>query len=158
MNPRRKLVYYILLNIIISACVSGAILFVYDYTHRNSSAPAAGNSSPDAAAPTTSPETKLEILSVVGAGTAASEIVIVQNTGPLTVAMTGWYVQDADGNRYLFPLVDLYPGGSLQVHTSAGADSAVDLYWDRNQPLWSSGEVATLIDPQGNVHAFYRIP
>jgi len=157
---RRRLFYYILLNIFVSAAVTGTILFFYDRSHRSANATAL--TVPTPAGPTVvspaSDEIKAGIVSVIGAGTAASEIVVVQNdsTGPLV--LTGWTLKDGQGNTYVFPQLTLYPGGTLQVHTAAGQDTAVDLYWGRSSPVWSPGELAALYDAGGVARAFYRIP
>jgi len=156
MKSRRQLFFYILLNIFISACVTGSILFLYDRTHRTISSPVSNTSLPVLA--TASGEISLQILSVVGAGVAESEMVVIQNNGPEAVILTGWILQDDEDNIYIFPQLSLYPGGSIQVHTAAGADSAVDLYWGRLAPVWGSGETAALFDPQGTLRAMYQIP
>ena len=156
MKSRRQLFLYILLNIFVSACVTGSILYFYDRTHRTISSPINDTSLPVLA--TASGEVSLQILSVVGAGVAESEMVVIQNNGPEAVILTGWHLQDADDNIYTFPQLSLYPGGSVQVHTAAGVDSAVDLYWGRLAPVWGSGEAVALFDPQGTLRAMYQIP
>ena len=156
MKTRRRLFYYILLNIFISASVTGTILFFYDRMQRSIGSPASSTSLPVLA--TASGEISLQILSVVGAGVPASEMVVIQNNGPEAVILTGWHLQDGESNIYTFPQLSLYPGGSVQVHTAAGADSAVDLYWGRQTPVWGSGEAVTLFDPQGTLRALYQIP
>ncbi len=156
MKSRRQLFFYILLNIFISACVTGSILFFYDRTHRTIGSPVSNTSLPVIA--TASGEISLQILSVVGAGAAESEMVLIQNNGSEPVILTGWILQDNQDNIFTFPQLSLYPGGSIQVHTSAGANSAVDLYWGRLAPVWEAGETAALFDPQGTLRAMYQIP
>jgi hypothetical protein len=157
---RRRLFYYVLLNIFVSAAVTGTILFFYDRSHR--AAPAASlavptSSGPGAVVPVTG-EVKAGIVSVIGAGSPASEIVVVQNDGSNPLVLTGWTLKDGQGNRYVFPQLTLYPGGTLQVHTAAGQDTAVDLYWGRSSPAWSPGELVALYDAGGIARAFYHIP
>ena len=157
---RRRLFYYVLLNIFVSAAVTGTILFFYDRSHR--SAPATGSAIATPAGSTAvSPaagEIKAGIVSVIGAGTTASEIVVVQNDSAGPLVLTGWTLKDGQGNTYVFPQLTLYPGGTLQVHTAAGQDTAVDLYWGRGSPVWSPGELASLYDAGGVARAFFRIP
>jgi competence protein ComEC len=157
---RRRLFYYVLLNIFVSAAVTGAILFFYDRSHRT--APAALLAAPtptgSTAAGPAAGEVKAGIVSVIGAGMTASEIVVVQNDGTGSLVLTGWTLKDSQGNTYTFPQLTLYPGGTLQVHTAAGQDTAVDLYWGRSGPAWSPGELAALYDAGGVARAFYRIP
>ena len=162
---RRRLFLYLLLNVFVSACVTGAILFWYDRNYRASLAPI-----PQVAAPVQSDETvesveplspdieiPVEIVSVVGAGTLGSEVVIIQNNGDASIRLTGWSLKDADGNVYLFPDVTLYTG-AIQVHTASGTNSPIDFYWGLREPIWESGETAQLYDDQGIQRALYRVP
>ncbi len=153
---RRRLFYYILLNIFVSAAVTGIILFFYDRSHRADFFP--GAFIPTLSGSTISPDVKVNIVSVIGAGMAASEIVVIQNVGTGPLVLTGWRLKDRQGNSYTFPQLTLYPDGTVQVHTAAGEDTAVDLYWGRKDPAWSPGELVGLYDMGGVARAFYRIP
>lgn len=153
---RRRLFYYILLNIFVSAAVTGIILFFYDRSHRADFSP--GAFIPTLSGSTISPDVKVNIVSVIGAGMAASEIVVIQNVGTGPLVLTGWRLKDRQGNSYTFPQLTLYPDGTVQVHTAAGEDTAVDLYWGRKDPAWSPGELVGLYDMGGVARAFYRIP
>jgi hypothetical protein len=148
---RRRLFYYILLNIFVSAAVTGTILFFYDRSHRADLSPGA-SLSPGAT------DVKVNIVSVIGAGTAASEIVVIQNIGAGPLVLTGWQLKDNQGNAYTFPQLTLYPEGTVQVHTATGQDTVVDLFWGRSSAAWSPGELIGLYDMGGVARAFYRIP
>lgn len=164
---RRKLLLYLLLNVVVSACVTGSILFWYDRNYRASLAPAvvpvaAANGSGATAAPETAipqGDIPLEIVSVVGAGTVSAESVILRYNGDGQVDLTGWQLKDEEGNTFTFPQLTLYTNGAVQVHTTSGTDTVIDLYWDLPETaIWSSGENARLYDSQGNLQAVYRIP
>jgi len=159
MNGRR-VIYYLLLNIFVSATVTGAILFFYDRSH-------SADCGVSLAAPTSSGSTtlaavsggvKVNIASIIGAGTASSEVVVLQNIGTSPLVLTGWQLKDSRGDTYTFPQLTLYPSGTVQVHTAAGHDTAVDLYWGRSSPVWTTGELATLYDVNGTARAFYPVP
>jgi hypothetical protein len=161
---RRKLFYYLLLNIFVSAAVTGGILFWYDRNYRaeiqpsvQQVAPASGNSEPVS---TVSPQTDIavKISSVVGAGNADSEIVVVKFEGQGQLDLASWQLKDEDGNIFKFPKITLYPNGAVQVHTAAGTDTVIDLYWGLADAVWKSGENARLFDAQGNLRAVYRVP
>ncbi len=157
---RRRLFYYILLNIFVSALVAGTILFFYDRSHRPVllTTPALstfpGSANPSAVANTA----KLSIVSIVGAGRVASETAVIQNDGASPLILTGWSLKDSQGNAYVFPQLTLYPGGTVQVHSAGGQDTAVDLYWGRSNPVWTPGELAALYDPANVARVFYRVP
>jgi len=160
---RRKLFYYLLLNIFISATVTGGILFWYDRNYRASlpavpqSAPAVGAAEPVS---TLNPQDDIpvKISSVVGAGTLSSEIVVVKFEGEGQLDLASWQLKDEDGNIFKFPKLTLYPNGAVQIHTVSGTDTVIDLYWGIGEAVWGSGENARLFDAQGNLRAVYRVP
>ena len=159
---RRKLFYYLLLNVFISACVTGGILFWYDRNYRAVNQPSVqqSTSGDPAAVSTVSPQTDIavKISSVVGAGAKDSEIVVVKFEGEGQLDLSSWQLKDEDGNTFKFPKLTLYPNGAVQVHTITGTDTVIDLYWGIGDAVWSSGENAQLFDAQGNLRAVYRVP
>lgn len=162
---RRRLFLYLLLNVFVSACVTGAMLFWYDQNYRatlgpvpQAIAPAQGETVvpletllPDADIP-------VEIVSVVGAGTLNAEVVVVRYNGEGQLGLANWQLKDDDGSTFTFPQLVLYTDGAVQVHTAPGSDTVVDLYMGLRDPIWESGEVASLYDPQDNLRAIYRVP
>lgn len=162
---RRKLIQYLLLNVFVSASVTGLILFWYDRNVRAINQPAviqqaAPVSSGDSDAPSSELQTDIpvKISSVVGAGVLSSEIAIIKFDGDGQLDLTSWQLKDEDGNTYTFPNITLYPNGAVQVHTAVGTDTVIDLYWGIGEGVWNSGENARLFDPQGNLRAVYRVP
>jgi len=157
---RGRVIYYLLLNIFVSAAVTGAILFFYDRSHRADCAvPPALAPLPGSTALTPVPGgVKVNLVSIIGAGTTGSEMVVLQNTGTEALVLTGWQLKDSRGDSYTFPQLTLYPSGTVQVHTARGQDTAVDLYWGRSSPVWTTGELATLYDASGVARAFYPVP
>jgi len=161
---RRNLVYYLLLNVFVSATVTVGILFWYDRNYRavtqpsvQQAAPASGDSAPVS---TINPQADIavKISSVVGAGTLSSEIVVVKFEGEGQLELASWQLKDEDGNTFKFPKLTLYPNGAVQIHTATGTDTVIDLYWGIGEAAWSSGENARLFDAQGNLRAVYRVP
>ena len=160
---RRKLVYYLLLNVFVSACVTGTILFWYDRNYRvvsqspvQQAVPSGGDSIPENTDLQT--DIPVKISSVVGAGTLDSEIVVVKFEGEGQLDLASWQLKDEDGNTFTFPKLTLYPNGAVQVHTVSGTDTVIDLYWGIGEAVWNSGENARLFDAQGNLRAVYRVP
>jgi hypothetical protein len=150
---RRRLLLYLLLNVLVTVVVSGAFLYIYD---RNR--PQTECATLEPAAATSASTIKAEFVSVNGAGVLASETTIIQNGGEAALLIGAWVLKDNQGNTYTFPELTLYPGGSVQVHTKAGTNTASDLYWGRTEPVWESGELAALYDQQNIARAFYRVP
>jgi hypothetical protein len=161
---RRRLILYLLLNVFISACVTGAILFWYDRNYRASALspvqPAPVSNSDSVPQPTFNPEVDIpvEIVSIVGAETFSAEWVVVRNAGSEPINLAGWQLKDSDRNVFTFPNLTLNGGGAVQIHTAAGTNTVIDLYWGLSNPVWESGEEAGLFDPNGNVRAVYQVP
>lgn len=162
---RRKLIQYLLLNVFVSASVTGLILFWYDRNVRAVSQPAvvqataisSGDSAP-AVSDELQTDIPVKISSVVGAGAMESEIVVVKFEGEGQLNLASWQLKDENGNTFTFPKLTLYPNGAVQVHTNSGTDTVIDLYWGIGESVWSSGENARLFDSQGNLRAVYRVP
>ena len=162
---RRRLILYLLLNVFISACVTGTILFWYDRNYRSVSVSAVQanvpvNSQDGVPVATLNPniDIPVEIVSVLGAGTLNAEWVVVRNPGTDSLNLSGWQLKDADRNVFVFPNLTLNGGGAVQIHTISGTNTVIDLYWGETEPVWESGEEAQLLDPSGNVRAVYKVP
>lgn len=162
---RRRLILYLLLNVVVSACVIGGILFWYDRNYRSvsmSSIPPVVSANVQGSAPAASfdpnVDIPVEIVSIVGAGTLDAEWAIVRNAGNEPMSLSGWQLKDSDRKVFTFPNLTLNSGGAVQVHSDVGTNTVIDLYWGLNSPVWESGEEAQLLDPSGNVRAVYTVP
>jgi hypothetical protein len=150
---RRRLVLYLLLNALVSLLVSVTILYFYDRANRKT------DCDPGGIAATNVPSgVAAEIISVASAGVLENESIVIQNQGDQALPLSGWTLKDSQGSIFTFPELTIYPGGSIQVHTKPGTDTAADLFWGRAEPVWQSGELAALYDSQNIARAFYRIP
>ena len=159
MSQARRLLFYLLLNAFVSALVTGTILFFYDRAQRADCAPTNVPSLPATLAPSpVSGDIKVDIVSILGAGITDSEVVVLENKGDNPIILTGWYLEDGQGNIYTFPQLTLYKGGTVMVHTASGADTPTDLYWGRAAPAWQPGEQVGLYDAQGNLRSQHSIP
>jgi len=103
-------------------------------------------------------EPRVAINSVIGTGDLASERVFLVRTGDGPLSLAGWKMEDEDGNTFVFPQLEFYEGGAVNVWTTSGVTTVLDLYWELNGPVWNSGEKATLLDAQGKVHTTYVVP
>ncbi len=106
--------------------------------------------------PATEPE--VVIREILGAGAAPDEAVFIFNSGR-GVRMKGWTLTDAQDNAYTFPNLFLGTGGSVRVHTGSGSNSATDLYWGLDAPVWGEpGDIATLRDESGLPIDTFELP
>jgi hypothetical protein len=98
------------------------------------------------------------INSVIGVGDITQERVFISRTGPGELNMAGWQLRDENGNVFSFPQLQLFEGGAINVWTTKGSASVVDLYWGLQNPVWQPGEKVTIIDAQGTVRVTFQIP
>ena len=117
-------------------------------------APTAGSGTPSAPLP----EAGVIVNSVIGVGEIATEHVFISRTGSGQLSLAGWRLEDEDGNAFGFPQLDLFEGGAVNVWTTAGTPTVVDLYWGQQNPVWERGEKVTLKDDKGKERATYTIP
>ncbi len=162
---RRRLLLYLLLNVFVSACVTGGMLFWYDRNYRATLGPASQAALPAQGETITPLETlppdadvPVEIVSVAGAGNLSAEVVLISYKGDGGLEMANWQLKDENGHTFTFPQLVLYKDGAVQIHTAPGSDAVIDLYMGLRDPIWELGEEASLYDPQDNLRAIYRVP
>ena len=156
-SNRKRLLYYLLLNVLVSVCATASVLFIYDRYFRNPVPQVQESQSIQTSSAALEPA-KMEITTVIGAGLPSSEMVVLRNAGQMQVKLSGWKLHDEDSNVYTFGELTLPPGGAAQLHTAPGKDTLIDLYWSLTAPAWRSGETATLLDTTGNVRSVYKVP
>lgn len=181
-KPRSRLPLYLLLNVIVSAVTTLAVLLVWDTLRGPDQAQLflpliAPTATPQGAPPATqtapagtpAPTATLppldtpviQVLSVIGPGDLQQEVVLLKRIGEGNLRMTDWRLESSSGVKYVFaefPELILYKDGAVQIYSKAGTDTATEVYWNRTEPAWKSGETLKLIDPEGNERATYLIP
>jgi hypothetical protein len=178
MGTKKRLLYFILLNIFVSALTTWIVasLLLKNYTvppdpssadqtmsDGNAAAGAqegesnAGDDAEDGSSVSVTVG-QLEIDTVIGAGDLQSERVLVRHVGDQEVLLVGWQLRDEDGNVFNFPALTMFSGGAVTVYTKAGDSNVVDLYWGLSEPVWTEGENVTLVDPNGDVQAVFEVP
>jgi hypothetical protein len=91
-------------------------------------------------------------------GDRDTEGVEISNTGEL-VLLTGWTLEDEQGNVYTFPENSrLFRGGSVTIYTREGQNTPVSYFWGSDESVWESGELVTLRDAEGDVRALASVP
>lgn len=123
--------------------------------------PAQVTPSPIGATPTLLPGAQppsAVINSVIGIGDITAERVFITRIGSGVLLLKDWRLTDEDGNVFVFPELALYEDGAINVWTTTGTVTPVDLYWGLATPLWRSGETANLLNERGEVVSTYTIP
>jgi hypothetical protein len=161
MKNKRALIYYIFLNIIISALTTLSVLWIWDYVQSSAgkNPPASDLSSTTETVPVPPlGQQVIKIENVFGMADLEKEVVLLKREGEGELWLTGWRMKDLQGHTYTFPKLLLNKDGAVQVYTHTGTDSVITLYWGLSQAIWNSGDRVTLLDPQGNLRAEYNIP
>jgi DNA/RNA endonuclease G (NUC1) len=82
----------------------------------------------------------------------AGEHVLLSNTGPRAVSLTGWTLEDGSGATYTFPEFSLGAGRRVRIWVQSGEDDDANLYWGRRQPVWNNdSDTAILRNPNGKL-------
>lgn len=113
--------------------------------------------------PTATPTTdmspaRLVIESIQGAGILGSEKVKIVHTGGGAEPLGGWQLENGRGQAFVFPLLRLFPGASVIIHSGKGTNTVTDLFWGSDGTFWKSGDTATLRDSAGKVRATFTVP
>jgi hypothetical protein len=67
------------------------------------------------------------------------EYVTFKNQGQGSLDLTNWTLSDASGKTFAFPDgFTLSSGAEVTVRSGQGTDTATDLYWDSNVPVWDN--------------------
>lgn len=109
-----------------------------------------------AAIPT--PDTDGLELRVEQPGDLAREQVQVINDSDAALNLQGWTLSREGGPIYTFGNLPIFPGGSVRLHSGNGEANSINLYWGLTEPVWSSGAVAQLRNPEGTVVASVAVP
>ncbi len=107
---------------------------------------------------TAAANTTVQIENIFGVGDLNTEVVLLKRAGDGELWVTGWRLEDEDNHRFVFPELMLNKDGAIKVYTKPGTNSVIELHWGIKEPVWTSGELVTLLDQNGSVKSTYRIP
>ncbi len=108
--------------------------------------------------PPTAENAQMQIVGIRNPGVITQEYIEILNTGN-TVSILNWVIRDGQGSEYRFAEQLLFSRGSIRVYTgSGGTDTPNVKYWGLPSAVWEAGDVATLIDSDGQVQATFVVP
>lgn len=178
MQNWRRVFYFLLLNVLVSALTTWAVVTYL----LNNYAPSANSAEPtiviqpaeqsgdvvitqpsstraaDTAEDLEFTQGDLEIKAIIGAGEYATERVEIMHVGEDEISLANWRLQDEDGHVFAFPALTMFSGGAVTVYTQVGTSTVVELYWGLEDAVWEIGEKAYLVDPAGDIRAVYEVP
>jgi hypothetical protein len=178
MKNRTHLFAYILLNILIASATTLTILWLWEQRNPRQTTPQdivtpvstiPGESETiDATSMVSEPiepamtfvneDIDVLIRKVVGAGDLAMEYVEIYNQSPGPLDLSNWQLTDQEGQSFVFPALILNSEGAIKVYSKKGTNTVIELHWQADAPIWSSGETVTLLDDSDNRIATYSIP
>jgi hypothetical protein len=173
MKKNSRILFYILLNILISAATTLTVLLIWQAVHPmpQSTAPLPDQTDLNTNNATSANEVAensttefmqenidVTIRTVVGAGNLEMEYVEITNQSEGAVDLTNWQLMNDQGDSFTFPALILNEDGAIEVHSKSGNNTVIELYWQADTPLWQSGETVTLLDAAGETQATYLIP
>lgn len=173
MRSWKRIIPFLILNIIISAATTLTVLLLWDRNLRpvqplpvsvgsTGGIPPADNSSQpalpgDATLPPLD-EPVILIETVIGAGDLQNEAVLLRRVGEGELLLTGWKISNGRGAEYVFPYLLLNKGGAVRLYSRAGNNTVMELFWGSNQAVFRSGDLVSLYDWQGGPRATYSVP
>lgn len=114
---------------------------------------------PTATLPATATNAQVAIVAVRDAGTVTRELVEIRNNDTGVVDLSGWTLRAANGIEYTFSAARrMFGGGSLTLFSRVGQDTAIALFWNRQEPAFARGDVVTLFDNQGRAQSTFTVP
>ena len=174
MNQAKKLLIYIVINIVVSVITIIAVWFLLENTRLkqvlfNSDSEPAAVTSPEGVSTTEklTGDLLIEIGEVGGVGNLATEYLRLVRSGTEsedTISLQGWRIRDENNLNFNIleqsglASLELHSQGAVNIYTKAGSSNPIELYLGLSDPIWEPGETISLIDPQGEVHDTYLIP
>jgi len=136
----------------------GQVLVIPEVEGAGTAPDANETQSPEATStPAAAAAQQVVINGIVGAGDLETESVRLLNTGN-EVSMAGWTLDDGNGNSFNFPDFTFYSTGAVDVHTRAGTNTTIDLYWGLDKAIWTPGTVINLRNVSGDLVSSFKVP
>lgn len=167
----KKTFPFLLLNIVVSAAAMLLVLSLWQkqsplpgakatFTPAVTLANAPSQATPNAISDTTPAASDgiLNIEGVFAAGDLNVEYILIRNQSNASVNLSGWSVSSSDGNTYDFPQLTLNTNGAVRLYSKHGTNTVIELYWNSDQSLWTSGSQIYLLDQSGQQHASWQVP
>jgi hypothetical protein len=174
MNQAKKLLFYLVINIAVSAITILGVLYLWENTQlknvlfKDGEGPgSAGSSETSPVADGETSDLLIEIGEVGGVGNLATEYVRLIRSGAdseETISLQDWRIRDENNHNYNIleqsglASLELHSQGAVNIYSKEGSSNPIELYLGLSDPIWEPGETVTLIDPQGEVHDTYLIP
>jgi LysM repeat protein len=102
-------------------------------------------------------EIDVVISEVGGSGNLLQETLVILNKGAGT-SLAEWKLEGSSLGIFIFPDIFLFSGGSIRIHTSAGENTAGDLYLNQGEAAWPPGTTIILSDDKSVEISRFTVP
>ena len=85
------------------------------------------------------------------------ETLVILNSGAGT-SLSEWKLEGSSLGIFVFPDMFLFSGGSIRIHTSAGENTASDLYLNQGEAAWPPGTTIILSDDKNVEISRFAVP
>ncbi len=167
----KKTFPFLLLNIVVSAAAMLLVLWLWQKQAPIPGAKATftpavtlANAAPQPTSGTSTEATplpsdgKLSIEGVFGAGDLNVEYILIRNQSNSSVNLSGWSVSSSEKEAFNLPQLTLNTNGAVRLYSKHGTNTVIELYWNSDQPLWTSGSQVFLLDQSGQQQASWLVP
>jgi LysM repeat protein len=111
--------------------------------------------------PTSTPapfgEISVVIDEVISPGDLRRETLVILNNGAGT-SLSEWKLEGSPLGIFVFPDIFLFSGGSIRIHTSAGENTASDLYLNQGEAAWPPDTTIILSDDKNVEISRFTVP
>jgi hypothetical protein len=157
----KKILPYLLINIVVSAITMLAVILIWNAFHPSPLATVSGDEIAITTGSTELPpltQKTIEIQSVYMPGEVNYEKISLKNVGQVPIDMTDWMLSNGSKVKFTFPALTIYPNGAVDIYSIAGFNTAVELFWNAPEAVWKPGGKAVLFDSNGQERSRYAIP
>ena len=75
------------------------------------------------------------------------EFLAFRNAGQEPIDLSGWTVENEEGQSYSFPRETvLEPGDRVELHVGRGANTSDDLYWNADEPILAAKRTTITVE------------
>jgi len=102
-------------------------------------------------------EINVVVNEVAGPGDLLRETLVILNKGA-GARLFDWKLKGSSLGIFVFPDIFLFSGGSIRIHTSAGENTASDLYLNQGEAAWPPGTIIILNDNKDVEISRFTVP
>ena len=95
---------------------------------------------------------------VFGAGEISVEYILIRNRSDSPINLNGWSIQSSNGKKLDLPQLSLNKNGAVRLYSKHGTNTVIELYWNSDQALWTTGSKIQLLDPNGEQKSDWQGP